>query len=213
MGTQSLVTVRVSEWVDSYRALHVTRYTPSQCNAARRAARRRFAAKKLRRFRSPARRDIRAIRFMTGCSTVDFIPHLRHLLSVAAGRVAYLDSNRTAAMLQNTLPIPRRLRSERRRYDGRSATAVRVRALVKTYIGRLGAVASDPAMAASIKRCAELEVIASQLRADAIRTGNVDPFAMARAENLAARSKRGLGLDKLPEPPLRTVAQLTAGVK
>jgi hypothetical protein len=114
-------------------------------------------------------------------------------------------------MLQNTLPIPHRLRSERRRYDGRSAIAVRIRALVKTYTEKFGGAASDPAMAASIKRCAELEAIAEQLRADAIRTGNLDPFAMARAENLAARAKRALGLDKPPpEPPLPTVSELIA---
>jgi hypothetical protein len=116
-------------------------------------------------------------------------------------------------MLQNTLPIPRRLRSERRRFDGRSAIAVRIRALTKAYAERLGSAANDPATAASVRRCAELEAIAEQFRADAIRTGNFDPFAMARAENLAARAKRALGLDRLPEPPLRTVAQLTAGVK
>ena len=114
-------------------------------------------------------------------------------------------------MLQNTIPIPRRLRSERRRFDGRSAIAVRIRALVKTYTDKVGAAAADPAMAASIRRCAELEAIASQLRADAIRTGNLDPFAMARAENLATRAKRALGLDKPPpEPPLPTVSELIA---
>jgi hypothetical protein len=64
--------------------------------------------------------------------------------------------------------------------------------------------------AASIKRCAELEAIAERLRADAIRTGNLDPFVMVRAENLATRAKRMLGLDRLPEPPLRTVKQLLA---
>jgi len=116
-------------------------------------------------------------------------------------------------MLQNTVPIPRRLRSERRRFDGRSAIAVRIRALVKTYTEKVGGAAADPAMAASIRRCAELEAIASQLRADSIRTGNFDPFAMARAENLAARAKRGLGLDKPPpEPPLRSMHEIMAGV-
>jgi hypothetical protein len=134
-------------------------------------------------------------------------------ISVAAGRVAYLDSNRTAAMLQNTLPIPRRLRSERRRYDGRSATAVRVRVLVKAYAERLGSAANDPATAASVKRCAELEAIAEQFRADAIRTGNFDPFAMARAENLAARAKRALALDKPPEPQVRSLSEILAGVR
>ena len=68
-------------------------------------------------------------------------------------------------------------------------------------------------MAASVRRCAELEAIAEQYRADAIRTGTFDPVVMARAENLAARAKRVLGLDRLPELPLRTVQQLVAGAK
>ena len=105
--------------------------------------------------------------------------------------------------LESAVSVPSRSRLDRRRYDGRSSLAVRVRVLAKVYTERLGGAASDPAVAASIRRCAELEAIAEQLRADAIRTGNLDPFAMARAENLAARAKRALGLDKPPaEPPL-----------
>lgn len=116
-------------------------------------------------------------------------------------------------MLESAVSVPSRSRLDRRRYDGRSSLACRVRVLAKAYAERLGSAVSDPAMAASVRRCAELEAIAEQFRADTIRTGNFDPVAMARAENLAGRAKRALGLDRLPELPLRTVEQLIAGVK
>jgi len=103
-------------------------------------------------------------------------------------------------MLQNAVLVSSRSRLDRRRYDGRSALAVRIRTVIKAYTEKLGAGAADPVMAASIKRCAELQAIAEQLRADAIRTGKLDPVSMARAENLADRARRALGIDAKREP-------------
>jgi hypothetical protein len=115
-------------------------------------------------------------------------------------------------MLQNALPIPRRLRSERRRFDGRSPTAVRIRALVRQYTAAVGDGASNPMMAAAIKRAAELQALAEEARAKAVRNGTFDPIALARIEGVADRAVRRLRLDQY-EPPLPTLEELLEGAE
>jgi len=116
-------------------------------------------------------------------------------------------------MLQNALPIPRRMRSERRRFDGRSAAGVRIRSLIRQYTVAIGTAASDPVTAAAIKRCAELVALSEQARALAIRTGSYDPISLSRIENTARRALRGLRLDQYatePDEPDSDPAELAA---
>jgi hypothetical protein len=109
-------------------------------------------------------------------------------------------SNRAAIVLQNTPSVARRSDRERRRYDGRSSTACRIRALIKEYTRILGDAANGPMMAGAIVRAAELQALAEDARAAAVRKGTFDPVALARIEGVADRARRGLNLDRKPEP-------------
>jgi hypothetical protein len=107
-------------------------------------------------------------------------------------------------MLQNALADHRRStrRSwrERRRYSGRTSLAYRIKALVKEYSTAIGIGASNPMMAASIERAAELQALAEEARAAAVRNGTFDPIALARIEGVADRAVRKLHLEPY-EPP------------
>jgi hypothetical protein len=102
-------------------------------------------------------------------------------------------------MLQNTPSVARRSDRERRRYDGRSSTGVRIRALIKEYAGILGDTAKSPLTAGEIRRAAELQALAEEARAAAVRNGAFDPIALARIEGIADRAKRALNLDRKRE--------------
>jgi hypothetical protein len=110
-------------------------------------------------------------------------------------------------MLENTTSVARRSDRERRRYDGRSATACRIRALVKQYAAALGDAARNPMTVAAIRRASELQALAEEARAAAVRSGVFGPIALARIEGIADRARRALDLDhKAREPvhvPLR----------
>jgi hypothetical protein len=106
-------------------------------------------------------------------------------------------------MLQSTPSVARRPDRERRRYDGRSATACRIRALVKEYSNALGDAARNPMMTAAIRRASELQALAESARADAVRNGTFDPIALARIEGIADRARRALNLDAKREPERR----------
>jgi hypothetical protein len=54
--------------------------------------------------------------------------------------------------------------------------------LIKEYAAAVGDGASDPMMAAAIKRAAELQALAEQARADAVRNGAFDTIALARIQ-------------------------------
>jgi hypothetical protein len=114
-------------------------------------------------------------------------------------------------MLQNAPVVARRPDRERRRYDGRSALACRIRVLVKEYTAAIGAVASNPMMAGAIRRAAELQALAEEARAFAVRNGAFDPIALARIEGVADRAVRKLHLDQY-EPPLPTIDEMLAEI-
>ena len=89
------------------------------------------------------------------------------------------------------------------RFDGRSAQAVAIRKRVAAYSKRLGAgAAGEPFVRARIIELAELEVLTSQLRANALNSQPVDLFELNRMTNATNRLRRSLGLsDRPPEPP------------
>jgi hypothetical protein len=103
-------------------------------------------------------------------------------------------------VLKNTPSVARRSDRERRRYDGRSSTACRIRAMIKEYTSVLGDAASGSIMAGAIRRAAELQALAEEARAAAVRNGTFDPVALARIEGIADRAKRALNLDRKREP-------------
>jgi hypothetical protein len=92
------------------------------------------------------------------------------------------------------------------RIDGRSRAALRVKAKVAAYAVRLGA--TDAVLLAACHRAAELGVIAEDLRAMQLRGEPVDLGAMAKAQGLADRAERALGLDRKREPEGETIADI-----
>jgi hypothetical protein len=106
----------------------------------------------------------------------------------------------TFASRSHRAPAKPRSRVEKRRYNGRSAEARRVRVLFQGFIARLDD-AANPATVAAARRAAELVALTEALRAKAIRGEAIDLANLVKAENLAARSVRALGLsnrDALP---------------
>jgi hypothetical protein len=85
------------------------------------------------------------------------------------------------------------------RIDGRCKAALRVKAKVAGYVARLGAIADAVTMAA-YQKAAELAVVAEDLRAKQLRGEPVDLSEMAKAQGLADRAERALGLDRKPAP-------------
>jgi hypothetical protein len=111
-------------------------------------------------------------------------------------------------MLQNTLPIASRSHGDtaptRRRIariDGRSRSARRIKQLTTSYIRRLGDVGNDPTVRGDIARLAEMETLAENQRAAALRREPIDLIGLNRLENTARRLRIALGLDGLPPPP------------
>jgi hypothetical protein len=115
-------------------------------------------------------------------------------------------------MLQNAPFVARRSDRERRRYDARSSTGVRIRVLIKEYSGIIGDAANTPTMADAIRRAAELQALAEDARAAAVRNGTFDPVALARLEGCADRAVRRLCLDQ-HEAPIPLLSELLAGAK
>jgi hypothetical protein len=97
----------------------------------------------------------------------------------------------------------------RRRLDGRSVEARRIKVLVAGYSARLGDVAADPGVRSDIRRLAELEAICESRRAAALRREPIDLAVMVRLEGTIRRLRRGLRLDAPPpEAPLPTLEEL-----
>jgi|SRR6516225_11691481 len=90
----------------------------------------------------------------------------------------------------------------RRRIDGRTKTARRVRQLVADYSKRLGEIAADSIVAADIAKLAEHEALAEDLRGAALRRETIDRVVLNDHERYARRLRVSLGLDRPPEPPL-----------
>lgn len=91
-----------------------------------------------------------------------------------------------------------RTKPERRRYNGRSPEAYRIRALEKQYLARVRN-PDDPIVQAAVHRAAEMTMVAEALRAQAVRGEQLNITALVRAENLARRCVRELHLRQLEE--------------
>jgi hypothetical protein len=85
--------------------------------------------------------------------------------------------------------------------DGRSRLGRRVADLAEDFAQRLGGWASlSDTMTANIRRAAELSALAEEVRANALRDGNIDPIGVVRLEGAASRAVRALQLDRPREP-------------
>jgi hypothetical protein len=96
----------------------------------------------------------------------------------------------------------------RKRLDGRSHMARRIKQLMASYVARLGD-AADSAVRIDLRRLCELEAICEAHRAAALRQEPVDLAVTVRLEGCARRLRKALGLDKAPEgEPLPSLAEL-----
>jgi hypothetical protein len=86
------------------------------------------------------------------------------------------------------------------RVDGRSRIARRVKELVADYTVRLGGNVGAAALA-EIMRAAESVVIAEELRAKALRGEPVDMAELNKANGVAARSVKALGIKSKASGP------------
>jgi hypothetical protein len=85
--------------------------------------------------------------------------------------------------------------------DGRSELGRRIRDLANAFADQLGGWPGlSETMAANVRKAAELCGLAERARAEALRSGNVDPLALVRLDGAANRAVRALGLDKQREP-------------
>jgi hypothetical protein len=84
-------------------------------------------------------------------------------------------------------------RPRRKDPDGRLWVVRRTKMLARLYADRVGEAASDPIIAASIKRAAELQALADELRQRALRGDeSVSPDDVVRVTRLADQSVRRL---------------------
>jgi hypothetical protein len=85
--------------------------------------------------------------------------------------------------------------------DGRSRLGRRVRDFAEDYAAALGGWgALSDVLAATVRRAAELMALAEESRAEALRSGIVDPVGLVRLEGEARRAVRALGPDRKPAP-------------
>jgi hypothetical protein len=97
----------------------------------------------------------------------------------------------------------------RKRLDGRSITARRIKQLVAGYSARLGDAAADPTVRTDIQRLSELEAICEAHRAAALRQEPVDLAVTVRLEGTIRRLRHSLHLDTPPpEESLPSLAEL-----
>jgi|SRR5271169_3574498 len=99
----------------------------------------------------------------------------------------------------------------RKRVDGRTRVARRVRQLAREYAARLGDVASNPAVAADIQQLAETVALCEDRRGAALRREPVDLELLNRIESRAHRLRVALGVagppPAPPPPPLESYKQ------
>jgi hypothetical protein len=94
-----------------------------------------------------------------------------------------------------------------KRYDGRSKPARRIQQLLADYERRLS-IRFTPALYATALKLAELETLAEMQRSAAVRGEAVDLAGLIRLENTARRLRADLCLDKPPELPPPSMAEL-----
>jgi hypothetical protein len=105
----------------------------------------------------------------------------------------------TAAIAPRPLNVRARStnRPQKMVIDGRTELGRRVRDLAEGFARRLGGWAAlSDTLAANVRRAAELSALAEQMRAEALRNGNLDPLGMVRLEGAARRAVRELQLDR-----------------
>jgi hypothetical protein len=98
-----------------------------------------------------------------------------------------------------------------KRLDGRSRTARHIKQLVSSYSTRLGDVATEPTVAADIRRLGELEALCASYGSAALhRDPGADLSVVVRLEGVCRRLRRTLGLDNTPtsEAPLPSLQEL-----
>lgn len=99
----------------------------------------------------------------------------------------------------------RRSLARLRRLDGRSAVSRRVKGLVKAYRNALGDAQIDADasfLGERLRILAELNTLAECLRQDGLSGRPIDPLALIRIENRAARMAVALGLGGIvPDMP------------
>jgi hypothetical protein len=91
--------------------------------------------------------------------------------------------------------------TRRKRVDGRTRSARRVKQLIAGYAKRLDRIAVDPIVAADIAKLAEHEALAEDLRAAALRREPIDHTILNQHERAVRRLRTALALDRLPELP------------
>ena len=97
--------------------------------------------------------------------------------------------------------------------DGRSQLGRRVRDFAENFAVQLGGWAAlSDAQEANVRRAAELTALAEQARAEALRTGNVDPLGLVRLDGAANRAVRALYLDRKRPPASPTLSEYLAGL-
>jgi hypothetical protein len=107
---------------------------------------------------------------------------------------------------------------EKRRFDGRSPEAWRIKQLEAQYRIELGEVSAIPAVMQMIRRAAELVMLSEKLRAKMIRDdadadAGTDFERLLRLEGVTARAldrMRALAADVRAEQPKQTIADLVA---
>ena len=79
--------------------------------------------------------------------------------------------------------------------DGRTALGRRVSDFAEAYAAGLGGWrALSDMQAANVRRAAELGALAEQARADALKTGNIDPATLVKLDGAASRALRSLAI-------------------
>jgi hypothetical protein len=98
--------------------------------------------------------------------------------------------------------------------DGRTPLGRRIRDLAESYAEQVGGWATlSDMMTVNIRKAAELTALAEKARADALRSGDVDPLALVRLDGAANRAVRALQLDRRREPEREQEQQLADWLK
>ncbi len=110
---------------------------------------------------------------------------------------------RNPIALTRATPAKPNKRRARRPYDMRSAIGRRVKDLIRTFRERLGAEADDPVLTLSITRAAELQALAEDMRARALRGEPVAEHVvrLTRSADAAMRALGISGRNSQAKPP------------
>jgi hypothetical protein len=108
---------------------------------------------------------------------------------------------------------PKKLNKRRARVaiDKRFVLGRRVKELVATFRARLGPIADDPVLAANVKKAAELQALAEESRARALRANATATLNdVVRLSRLADYAVRKLQLDRHVKPSVPSLLNYLA---